>query len=786
MHSVILSVGAYALLLSSFITIAIFLRQFKQTKTTSLYILSTSDVLFSILTSIVLLINGVGNATYADRSEWNDIFPDNLDGGTWNQESDNGKEENDKFRRFYERSISFDATAKENNSTAIPECNMANVMMKYGMLLFPFTNSFVSLLMFSVQCNLNVRGLKRRCFKFLQFQKCAKEAAHKNDDSVNKSEPENVGKCEISVADESSKIQSYPKSKLVKRRNLLLIKEYKRKLLEAFKSDGIEKDGKKIIGIFVISQWVIPILVTGLLYLAEYDNRSYIKCGENAQCFSGNIFNDRYNTILMNIVQDVYSGNDTQVNEIISKVQSVVHSVLNDTYEASRNISHTTPYNISDLLNATKYMEYGMHTSTMNNSIANTEANPIENTAATEYGNPDNLTSIENSNDSLNYIELKNKTNEYDTELLLFNSLMTNSSETTSANEDNSQNAIIANNTEPAQFNEFETVPSTEAEIIAGEPTELNAQQAVPVISNDQIYAGIIERIRNITMHYKLKGSYKNNYQPSKKQSKQRNLEPQFPYTPTMDKENPPSVIKIINYQNDNTSMITPVHIIDTCFLSIPILKLHLLVLVFVIYFLPILFSSILQQQGKLNCKIVLNRLQAECAMLSNEVDTNVANNASDASPIYSTNFKSVFMGEHNPTHSIGNLEESGKEFRTLEQVEIRNEGSNERYKIIDRDRSKMHSHMTKQVENTLKLFKTIKMSLLCGVLLWTPIFSEVLFKVFTSLYVPEWLLNITYLAGVAFGILRNILNLKMIQFQETDASAIKTNSIHPIEVRHN
>ncbi|CAD1472028.1 unnamed protein product, partial [Heterotrigona itama] len=77
---------------------------------------------------------------------------------------------------------------------------------------------------------------------------------------------------------------------------------------------------------------------------------------------------------------------------------------------------------------------------------------------------------------------------------------------------------------------------------------------------------------------------------------------------------------------------------------------------------------------------------------------------------------------------------------------------------------------------NTIQLFDNINMSLLSGILLWTPLFFECLIKVFTVLYIPEWLLIITYLVGIAFNTIRNVFNLKMIKLQEKNMNATKTN----------
>ena len=88
MYFVILTVCACTLLLSSVLTIITLLKkQYKQWMDTPLYILSVSDVLFSMFISIILFINCMIHITYVERNEMNNIFP--MSNSKWNIKDDN-------------------------------------------------------------------------------------------------------------------------------------------------------------------------------------------------------------------------------------------------------------------------------------------------------------------------------------------------------------------------------------------------------------------------------------------------------------------------------------------------------------------------------------------------------------------------------------------------------------------------------------------------------------------------------------------------------------------------
>ena len=596
------------------------------------------------------------------------------------------------------------------------------------MLFFPLVNSFVSLLIFSVQSNLNVFNLKNLCFKFLR----SKEISCEDDTTTNNSEMQfdSVTSKKISV-----------------------IKQYMKNILHMFKCNKMLKD-KKVTTIFVLSQWIIPILIMGLLYLSEY-NINPTKDMENKKCFIESILflDDCYNNIkttntsqnanietytipdkdYINNKEDVILQiSNIQVNEIISKIQNLVFSAMNDTSTIS---SNATSYNISEFTDITNYLELDTYTKGMkqNNNTTN-EFNLI---------NIENNTNLQ-SNKQSSYTDKDNE-----------RSLVTNFLKDT-LKEKIYNGEINTNTTEKLNFRRLP----------AG------------IIGSEDITNNFINITRKYNIPFMLNGLKYNSKQTKKlKESKPKEI---F------------SDIKTIIYKSDNTSKTMQMYTMDKCFISIRFLKVHLLMMVFIIYFLPILFSSILQQHGKRNCQIILEKLKAKNKIL-------LSNSKSDLTSEINKTYFDVPINSKRPTlkqdsqYLNENLRpQKPMDFNELDLTEIHKENFNkkwnESYKdnrhSMSLDETKIQLNMNQLNQyaiNTLQLFDNIKMSLLSGILLWTPLFFECLIKVFTVLYIPEWLLTMTYLVGTAFNTIRNVFNLKMIKLQEKNMSATKTNSIHPI-----
>lgn len=759
MYYIILNISTYMLLLSSVLTIIVLLkRQFKEWRNTPLYILSISDVLFSIFTSSILFTNFMIHITYLNHNKVNNkIFP--INESTWNIEDVNSNQQI-KFKRFMEYTINMN----QNNFNMIPQCNIIKIIIKYGMLFFPFTNSFVSLLIFSVQCNLNAFHLTNQYFKLLQTE----EMIYKENININKFNTEI--KCDSIV-------------EIMKSKRVSEIKKNMKNILHIFKCNKMKKD-KKFIIIFILNQWILPIIVIGLLYFSEYDT-NLANDMENKKCFSESILflDDCYNIKFTNIPQNVNfeiyksplyedyvnkdlvkTSNTTQVNEIISKVQNLVFSAMNDTYTIPSNIIFQ---NVSEFLNIKKYFELDHAKAIKQNKSIESES---------KINNIENDKNLKNNMQINNYIDKDNKE-------LLFNSLKYLLKEKISNNKVNNN----INITEKLNFKQLQMCINKSKDIIDNF-INIIKRYNTSIILNDQIYVNVFKCIYNIS-EQNIQNYQKDKNHLNKKQQKElKKLKSKeiFQYNSIFHKQNELSNIKINIYQNDNASKIIQEYV-DKCFISTKFLKIHLFALIFVIYFLPILFSSILQQYGKLKCQIILKNLKAEYIMQLNNFNSDITNKVNNIhcnismNSKKSSNSKDVIFSNENIQESIN----FNKLYLTETQQKDFKQNWNEHYKDNQQNISfhekRIQLNAIYQIENMLHLFNNIKMSLLCGILLWTPLFFECLMKVFTVLYIPEWLLNITYLTGISFNTLRNIFNLKMIKLQEKNMNNKKTNSIHPI-----
>lgn len=759
MYYIILNISTYMLLLSSVLTIIVLLkRQFKEWRNTPLYILSISDVLFSIFTSSILFTNFMIHITYLNHNKVNNkIFP--INESTWNIEDVNSNQQI-KFKRFMEYTINMN----QNNFNMVPQCNIIKIIIKYGMLFFPFTNSFVSLLIFSVQCNLNAFHLTNQYFKLLQTE----EMIYKENININKFNTEI--KCDSIV-------------EIMKSKRVSEIKKNMKNILHIFKCNKMKKD-KKFIIIFILNQWILPIIVIGLLYFSEYDT-NLTNDMENKKCFSESILflDDCYNIKFTNIPQNVNfeiytsplyedyvnkdlvkTSNTTQVNEIISKVQNLVFSAMNDTYTIPSNIIFQ---NVSEFLNIKKYFELDHAKAIKQNKSIESES---------KINNIENDKNLKNNMQINNYIDKDNKE-------LLFNSLKYLLKEKISNNKVNNN----INITEKLNFKQLQMCLNKSKDIIDNF-INIIKRYNTSIILNDQIYVNVFKCIYNIS-EQNIQNYQKDKNHLNKKQQKElKKLKSKeiFQYNSIFHEQNELSNIKINIYQNDNASKIIQEYV-DKCFISTKFLKIHLFALIFVIYFLPILFSSILQQYGKLKCQIILKNLKAEYIMQLNNFNSDITNKVNNIhcnismNSKKSSNSKDVIFSNENIQESIN----FNKLYLTETQQKDFKQNWNEHYKDNQQNISfhekRIQLNAIYQIENMLHLFNNIKMSLLCGILLWTPLFFECLMKVFTVLYIPEWLLNITYLTGISFNTLRNIFNLKMIKLQEKNINNKKTNSIHPI-----
>lgn len=195
----------------------------------------------------------------------------------------------------------------------------------------------------------------------------------------------------------------------------------------------------------------------------------------------------------------------------------------------------------------------------------------------------------------------------------------------------------------------------------------------------------------------------------------------------------------------------------NRCIVSVTFLKVNLFIFLSLIYFVPILVSSLLLVVSFYKCRETYNRL------LSNDETKNIQLKMN----VETTN-KEVER-EPNPETSSSTGWFSAKTDETVTEGENQVECS-EFDKIICELSCK-----TERTQNFLSIFK---IHILAAVVLWTPFFVYVLSKVFFCSDVPNWLTETAFLATVVFVVFRNAVYVNIFKMEIEDPK--KNNSVHP------
>lgn len=599
MNTSVIITAATALIISSFISLTIIVkRKFKLLKSSSHYFLAISDVLSSLMTAIILILNKFESTKpNASQLSNNDLQLQNF---IKILEQNNG-------------TMSLDIVETEEFN-----CNFKTILMHYAIFLIPFANTFISLLSVSFQCNFDVTCVQAKCGEII-------------DSSLNESEK--------LITNSSSK---------------------RRKALTSFS---------------IASQWIIPIFLTGILNLANWENNDNILRSNEMFCtFTTNFpFDNCYDdfdqgnmlkTIQLNTTDDKNyieqltfledaNNSSPEIDQVVSKIYGIVESVINTSSSITENSQSS--YEPEQLSNVVKFM----------------------NTKLTE----------------------SNQSDEQD-EINLFEALIKNS-----------------------------TIESTAASYL---PIESTTQITIPsstipmnnfnnsIKSNQQIYADIIKKISSANKTINVKDK-KNYLQYEKRLKKQM-----------YDVDN--------NLFNSNSTK--PSNCIkNQCFISTKFLRIHIFILLIMIYLLPIVLSTILNMRARYICLNILEKL-----FISSLVDNGI---------------KSSTMNINKSTTP-----------RCFTDNSEDNEKINENIKKI----------LYKETQKVQKLSDIFRKSLILAVALWTPMFLEILMKVFICFDTPKWITNILYLTAISFGTVRNALNLQIIKIHETIYESCKNrNSIQPI-----
>lgn len=740
MHPTVLEATGYTLLSSSFIALVILLwKGCKRKKKSPFYALSASDVFSGALTAIILLVSHI-EAGMRLNYNWQNNTSD-MPNHAWSIEDN-------RFPFLQIREV-----FNEIDRNVTLTCGTKDIFMQYGMLLAALTNAFISSLTFTIQCNLNSAYMKKRCANVM---KSLRNTQLKLKNAEVKCQESEIFKSEQELA---SLRQDNINVKI--RRNII------QRIMNTSKFRTL-KDDKKPTSFLVTSHWLVPFLLVGILYFAEYSDINNIRHTEDFACilesnFPMNTFDilsdtdDNLNIIgsvtYMTPPEHTYffneklsnesEPNSVEVDEVVSKVQTIVRTALNYKRNSTKDIEITNFLSTPGPQNLTKYV--------LTNDIMK-YIKDITNINSIVRGLNNTERDINVHNSSINNNIYLNK----DSEVPIFYDILKTTSEElnaiTSGNQSNVSQISVENENdnyqEDAQIHFASTEESTTQMTI-----NTTLMQNTTFVSNNQIYDVIMKRIQAASAH----SAAKNHYNYSMNQPKNGNQLKINNLKNYIAKREPNSIKNLFSDKNNNryvnveTKQSSSLHMTNECLISTTFLKLHLFVLSFVIYFLPILSSCILQMQGKHVCKNTL-------AILRTKVD------------LPSTSTKTI--------HHQDSIEECST------SQGLRNDENGRDIDAIKKDESyRENESIALEIDCMVRIFNIIKLSLILCVVLWTPIFLETLLKVYSCIHVPQWLTDTTFLSACSFSIIRNALNINIIRIQEICSKAsMKENKIHPVK----
>ncbi|XP_066598504.1 homeobox protein 3-like [Prorops nasuta] len=801
MNSIVIAICGYILVISSFIfLLLILIKGFKLWIKSPLRIMLTSNLFNCFLTATILLFNYF-NVYYEKRNlyEINNI---------WNIIGINVSNETNAFSKY----------------AHLNQCSAVNILMHYSMLLLPLSNVFISTLAALIQGMIHIKSIEQ-CIKL----------------EKTKTSPEKKSSIGM-LKDIFSKNNINKKLRKEVLKNVSSDKQYKKEMYNIISKPLYSTEFKpytcSTTSICIISEWIIVFVILTSLYYAEYYSISEVNAKNDTKCsyavsFPLNdlpIFKDlslltELSDNWQNLIElnpssietedfQIYGTNLSKINEIVSKIQKIVQITLNNFQNISTTIpptnhSHTLNFTseikdmeFNDLMNI---MRYKINNSISNNSNNNTiiiEQNDMHNVTVSLQDEElflllnnsinENVTStalIKNKNEltilqDLTIVNSKNKTTEY----LNIENNRVNKYPMMENNHQVSTNITYVSNTSeesPYQINEVETTSLSNIikKNISLQYDEANPSEALSSnniakvtssmkVSNNKIHMDIIKLIQNISSKNKL-----HNKTIYKKDKLPKNINIIF-------KEQQPKLLlkeTILNSVKNKTNNADEFK--ETkCFVSTEFIKLHLILSIFVLFFIPILFSIIMQIYIKI---------------LSQNITQKLEKNISNESAVPGTSFK-VHTEEVHET--IDTITETFDESVCTESKEIslrdeKDHKNKEKYRRTISDtnntgpRNSLNSeklnliYILIQTQNVTKSIKLITISLIIGIIVWIPVIIETLIKVFICAQIPSWVLNSTYLGTALFSVFRNVLNYTMIKLQEKECNITsKENSIHPME----
>lgn len=686
MHPIVLGTAGYTLILTSLVSIVVLLRKnVRRCVTSSLHALTMSDILSSIVTGVLLILNQYNQPT-AGPFGTGENGPNAAGARGWTK---------------FVGSLGI----LETNSTRIENphdssCDFKSIAMHYAMFIFPFANAFVSLLSFSARASLDIDRVSSRC--------------------------ERITGSTCSSLNENGR-------------------DYSRE--EKNDCNRKKKNEVTVIGLGLIGQWIVPALLTAVVQLAGQQRIDGLRSSSDMECVYGINFpfdncHNLENTMIEDLTNSVeyttpsvndYIGSidssrisgensSSEFDDVVSKISAIVGSVMNSTGHGVSSTRAPSHYEVSELADITRIME----------SISSNGEDKKE----------PNIHIVESSEDNLDYSNEEEQTTIIDEldpveEIKLFESLLNNSTEFST---EKTESSVAEAEPEDDYLDD-----STSLE------DDFTTERTEQEKTDDEIYADIVKKIHAVSTQLrgreKVHSSRENTTARSKKNS--------------------------IAYENHREDTLVCAN--SECFMSTRFLKIHLLVILFVVYFLPILASAILQTRARYACLRVKEKIVSTVG--KEDSDETKKSNASvekiDRAEA-SGWFPAVVTNEHEI--SASSSEDLVRASRSQEP----------NYSVSDTSEqpTKVDSVLLRSIEDeTLegeKISDLFGTSMLLAVLLWSPIFLQILSKVFLCVDPGDMLMNSSFFVAALFGAARNILDLRMIRTTEIIRKDGKRNTICP------
>lgn len=720
MHS---TVVGYIMLLASFITFAFLLqRGCKHKKKSPFYVLSMSDVFSTILTAVALLALHSEAGIKLSYNRQNDTR-DTTTNRTWMLE-----EEEDTYRFPFLQNYHLYRTAnKDEDLNVTVTCDMNDILMQYGMLLGALTNAFVSVLTFAAQCNLNATHMKKTCSN---VQREARQITQRGRRAL---------KNELPSAFQHRNIDSNNSGG-----------SYICRIMKIFTSTQTSRNNnKKSICFLVTSHWLVPFFVVGTLYIAEYDDTNIIRRTEDIEC----VFQSNFPT------SDFYTFSETiDVNTMIDVDDSVtrITSVKNNSF-VNEDLLTPTSIEIDEVVSKVQDI-IRMALNHINHST--------ENTGRFKFFNSSTLQSLIELNNTLmteqNVRNLTSNRNIYFSQEM-FHDLLKNISENAFTKPGGVQASVKnKNHQEEAQIYFANADKSRTKRLI----NFFNRQRGT-FISNNQTYNDIIMKHLQAASANAVK--QRNNSADRVANRKQNLIRDLF-----FSKRD--NLHQYFNTIMQNNSL----HMTNKCFVSNNFLKLHLFVLFFAFYFLSILLSCVLQLRGKHTCRNTLALVNATTDPMSDR-SKNVNSNEDDNRATIVSKSRSESRLSTNIQDKISCHEDLTEETNIPHETRDDHSSDSADVQINKEDFTKIQKNsIILEIDCIIRISNIVKLCLILCVILWTPIFLEILLKVLTCNHTPPWLTDVTFSSAFFFSVLRHAVNVNIIKIQEICGNT-NENRIHPV-----